>query len=158
MKDDTLEWTDASEEDKQAWSDLSEEEQDKLRVEAEKREKEAKEKELEEQRKATEGVKVYEDSKVKINFLDVDYNGVVFLVENKTNKVLTIQADSVAINGYSTDNIVMSDDVSPQSKGKVIARCSPEEYDAKTLSGQLSVINFKTYDSYDVTFTNINVE
>ena len=146
-------------EEAQPWFDMQEEER---LAEAERVAQEKATREAEEQRKLTEGNTVYEDDKVKINFSKVTRDGVEFLVENKTDVNITIQADSVAINGLSNNDISMSDDVSPQSRGKVLARCSMEEVDTKnikTISGQLRIIDFnKSFNSYDAQFVNVTVE
>lgn len=87
---------------------------------------------------------LYEDEFVKICFDKVGEKGVEFIVENKTDYVLTIQADAIAINGYSTDDIIMSDDVAPQSKGKVIAKCDDfgQGMKVEKISGQLRIVDF----------------
>lgn len=104
-------------------------------------------------------VVVYQDASVVISFKENTSKGVKFLVENKTNKGLTIQADSVAINGFSAGDITMSDDVAPQSKGYVTAKTSEltDVGEPETVSGKLRVIDFDTFDSYDVTFTNVSL-
>lgn len=102
---------------------------------------------------------VYEDEKVKIFFSGITEDGVSFSVENMTDTNITIQATSISINGVSTNDIIMSDDVAPQSKGNVTARCddfSPSTT-VSTISGQLRVISFsRNFSSYDATFSNIN--
>jgi hypothetical protein len=106
-------------------------------------------------------VVVYQDDKVIISFKEVSAEGVKFLMENKTDKELTVQADSVAVNGFSSNDITMSDAVAPQSKGYITARTS-ELADAgapETLSGKLRVIDFTgNWETYDVTFTNVSVK
>lgn len=103
---------------------------------------------------------VYSDSKVKIYYKGVNSNGVVFTVENLTNIVITIQADSVSLNGRSTDRITMSDDVAPHSVGDVVARCSlPSSVGSVNfVGGQLNIIDFNhSFSSYDASFYNIAV-
>ena len=113
------------------------------------------EKQVEEQ---VEPTTVYEDERVKIGFLIATSEGAKFLVENKTSVNITIQADSVSVNGFSSNNITMSDDVSPNSKGYVIAQTG-ELADvglAEKVSGNLRVIDFnESFESYDATFTDI---
>ncbi len=108
-----------------------------------------------------EGIKVFENEKVKISYLNTTSKGMEFMVENKTDVVLTIQADTLAVNGLSiSDYITMSDDVAPKSKGKVLARVKIENYDEtiEKISGQLRVIDFSgNWDSFDATFVNVNV-
>lgn len=103
---------------------------------------------------------VYEDEKVKIYFSGLTEDGVMFSVENMTDTNITIQANSISVNGVSTNDIMMSDDVAPQSTGKVIARCDdfPENTEVATIGGQLRVIDFsESFSSYDATFSNIDV-
>ena len=97
---------------------------------------------------------VYEDSRVIISYIGVDSKGVHFEVKNLTDATVTIQAESVAINKISTDSIIMSDKVAPQSTGEVVAKCSVD-YKSKvgTVSGMLRVIDFdKSFDSYPAIF------
>lgn len=93
--------------------------------------------------------------------MKLETNGVKFLVENKTSTNITIQADSVSINGFSSNKIMMSDDVAPNSKGFVMAQTtelndvgSPEK-----VSGSLRVIDFKdSFKTYDASFTDVVVQ
>lgn len=108
-----------------------------------------------------EPIQVYSDDKVTISFKEVSAEGIKFLVENKTNATITIQADSVAVNGFSSNNIMMSDDISPKSKGYAIAQTNElsEAGEAKNISGGLTVIDFDgSFDSYAVNFNNVSVE
>ncbi|MEI4831567.1 hypothetical protein WAX78_19245 [Bacillus sp. FJAT-53711] len=105
-------------------------------------------------------VVVFDNEQVTISFKSADGNGVKFLVENKTDKSLTIQADSVAINGFSSNDITMSDDIAPKSKGYAVAKTT-ELADAgtpETVSGSLRVIDTKTFDTDHATFTNVSVK
>ena len=100
---------------------------------------------------------IYEDSSITIKFLKVDSKGVHFDVENLTDKNITIQADSVSINGRSYNDIIMSDDIAPCSIGEVVARCSIDNYKSpvKTVGGQLRVFDFESLDSYNVLLDNV---
>ena len=102
---------------------------------------------------------VYEDENVKIYFTGIDNYGVNFNVENLTDKQVMIQADSIAINGISTNSIIMSDDVEPNSTGKVVAKC--DDFYSKTeiekISGVLRVIGIKDL-GYEAVFSDITVE
>ena len=102
---------------------------------------------------------VYEDANVIIKFLKVDSKGVHFDVENLTDKNITIQADSVSINGRSYNDITMSDDIAPHSIGEVLARCSVDDYrePVRTVGGQLRVVDFETWDSYNALIDNVVV-
>lgn len=107
------------------------------------------------------GSPLYEDERVKIYFKEIGERGVEFWVENLTDVNITIQADSVSINGISSNSIVMSDDVAPQSKGKVIAKCEDfgDVSKVQTVGGQLRIIDFDgSFESYKATFINVEVE
>ena len=54
---------------------------------------------------------------------------------------------------------MMSDDVAPKSKGKVVARCSDfsDVKNVRTVGGQLRIIDFASWETYDATFVNIKV-
>lgn len=145
------------------------------KVEAELRLKEANKQlsqaEAEDQRKLTEGTTVFEDSYVKINYLKTGthptytwYDCVTFLIENKTNAVLTFQAECISLDGMDIGNITMSDPISPQSKGYIYAKVSDTSLNRSpsTISGQLRVIDFdkKAFaegwtQSYDADFINV---
>lgn len=110
--------------------------------------------------KPSSSVLVYSDKKVEIYFSEITSRGVVFEVKNLTDINITIQADSVAINGYSTDDITMSDDVAPKSIGRVTAKCDDFDVSEKvyTVSGQLRIIDFRSWDSYDAKFVNVEIK
>jgi hypothetical protein len=106
-------------------------------------------------------VQIYTDSKVTISFKEVTVEGIKLLVENKTNATITIQADSIALNGFSSNDIMMSDDISPKSKGYAIVRTAElsEAGEPETLSGGLTIIDFdESFDSYPVNFTNVKIK
>lgn len=103
-------------------------------------------------------VVVWENEKVTISFKEVSADGVTFLMENKSDKELTVQANSIAVNGFSSNNIVMSDAVAPQSKGYIQAQTSElaDVGSPETASGKLRIIDFSgAWDTIDATFTNI---
>ena len=66
---------------------------------------------------------IYNDENCAIHFYKVEEEknkvNVYFRVNNKTGRTLTFQSDCISINGESTDNIIMSDDVSPNSSGTI---------------------------------------
>lgn len=67
----------------------------------------------------------------------------------------------MSINGISTSDIMMSDDVAPKSKGKVVARCDDFSIDTKVekVGGQLRIVDFSNgLKSYDATFSDVSVE
>lgn len=109
-----------------------------------------------EKKKETEPILLYDDDNVSISFSKVNENGVYFSVENKTKFNITIQADSIAINGKSTNSIIMSDDVAPLSTGEIDARTSdfPDVDSVESISGSLRVIcDDDSVGHYNVTFT-----
>ncbi len=108
---------------------------------------------------AISGKQLYRDNKVVIYYAGMDPSGVHFYVENNTDVVITIQADTVAINGRSTGDITMSDDVSPHSTGDVYARCSISGAGIpKTVSGTLRIVDFShSFRTYNVTFANVSI-
>lgn len=145
------------------------------KIEAESRLKSANETlskaEAESQRKLTEGTTVYEDEYVKINYLNISKESalsnysVAFWVENKTNAVVTIQAECISLDGVDIGYIMMSDPVSPQSKGKVYAEARGiSNFDPSCISGQLRIIDFdkKAFahglsTGYNADFINVNI-
>lgn len=137
----------------------AEKQKEENKKEKERLEKQKKEAEVEERRRLTEGINVFENDKVKINFKKATPSGMEFLVENKTDVEITIQAGSVAVNGLSTDNITMSDHVAPKSKAIVTARCRLNiSGDVQIVSGNLRIVDFSdTYDTEEALFTNIEV-
>ncbi|MGG0487192.1 hypothetical protein ABEY65_27980 [Priestia aryabhattai] len=107
-----------------------------------------------------EPTKVWEGNGVTIYFKEATDEGLKFLVENTNDKSVTIQADSVALNGFSANDIMMSDDISPNSKGYAIAGTS-DLADAGTpekVSGNLTVIDSNTFDTIaNAQFTDVPV-
>lgn len=113
--------------------------------------------------KPDNSVVVYQDDNVKLSFAGIGEDGVEFWLENRTELNLTVQADSVSVNGISASDIVMSDDVAPQSTGKVVAKCDnfSEDMEAENVGGQLRIVDFsKTWNPYyyEVTFANVSVK
>lgn len=108
-----------------------------------------------------DGTMVFENDRVKISFIQVTDKGAEFMVENKTDVVLTTQFDTLAFNGISvSDYISSSDDVSPQSKGKISGRFDTSDYRGKieTISGQLQVFDFQNLGSYNMVVKFVNVK
>ena len=103
---------------------------------------------------------LYEDDKIKIYYSHISDRGVVFLVENMTNATITVQADAVSINKQSTSDITMSDDVAPQSIGKVTAKCEDFKgvLNVETVGGQLRIFDWnKSFSNIEATFVNVDV-
>lgn len=112
---------------------------------------------------------VYEDENVKIQYYEVGsymgrYDSVIFRVTNKRDFQITIQCDSISLDGIQIDgNPTMSDEVAPKSTAKVYAKYHDgvENKSPTKISGNLRVIDFdynnKHFDSYDATFVNIAI-
>lgn len=118
--------------------------------------------EIQEEQKSENSTIVYEDDNVKISFAKISADGVEFWVENLTDLNITIQADSVSVNGISTSDIMMSDDVAPRSTGKVTVGCDDFliNTDVETVSGKLRIIDFsETWNPYyyEVTFSDVSI-
>lgn len=115
--------------------------------------------------KAEEYTSIYEDDNVKIEFYGIETKSydecVAFYVTNKNDFEITIQCSSISLDGIQIDgDPIMSDEVAPQSKAKVYARYdSIENKNPSTVSGVLRIIDFSReyFDSYDVTFINVEV-
>lgn len=105
---------------------------------------------------------LYEDEKVKIYFYKLSESGVHFKVENLTDIALTVQANSVSINGKSTNNIIMSENIAPQSTGEAVAKCDDfaDVKEIETVGGSLHVFDsaYKSNEKFDATFVNVPVE
>lgn len=96
---------------------------------------------------------LYEDSNVSIKFSKVQKSkydsseAELYLdVTNKTGRTIAVQADAVSLNGYTFNDLVMSDDVSANSTGTVTVTI--QNYDSslvnlnsvQTVGGQLRII------------------
>lgn len=117
------------------------------------------------------GVQVYDDKYVTIEFAgctmekpyewsdDFEYHA-NFNVTNKTDVELTFQSDAISFNGVSYKVALGSDEVAPQSTGKITFEMDgavPTSGISKT-SGKISVIDFSyefLKDSYDAKWINV---
>ncbi|MBC8390721.1 MAG: hypothetical protein H8E13_22060 [Actinobacteria bacterium] len=86
------------------------------------------------------------------------------LIDNKLiiepNEWFEPLLENNVVNKISINDISMSDDVAPQSIGKVVAGCRVDyKTPVSTIGGQLSIIDFSRslFDSYDASFVNIVV-
>ncbi|RFU61305.1 hypothetical protein [Peribacillus glennii] len=104
--------------------------------------------------------KVWENEQVIISFKEVSSEGMKFLVENKTDKTILIQGDSVAVNGFSSSDLTMSDPISPKSKGYAVAQTTElaDAGEPTKVSGNLRVIDNDSYDTVNATFTDVPVK
>lgn len=71
-------------------------------------------------------VKLYSDDNIVLSYygmedsvLHEEYKDIIFMVENKTDRALTFYCDTIVINGYSYNDVVMADEVAPNAKGKI---------------------------------------
>ena len=85
-------------------------------------------------------------------------------VQNKTSHTLLIQADTIALNGYSFDDLIMSDPVLSNTIG--IVNVSIDSFDfslvninnISRIGGQLRIINDLSWgDTYKAKFTNVSL-
>ena len=84
-------------------------------------------------------------------------------VSNKTNKTILIQADAISINGYSYSNLIMSDEVLPNTIGTVDVSIRNFDFDIiditqiKSLGGQLRIIDDASWNTYKAKLSNDNI-
>ena len=97
---------------------------------------------------------VFQDDKTVIHFNKVASDGVHFTVDNLTDHEVTIQMESLAIDGVSIMDFTMSDKVAAGSSAEVITDCAiPVNEKVGTVSGRISVVDFDTYsNTYDAMF------
>ena len=117
------------------------------------------------------GVQVYDDENVTIEFAgctaekpyewsDVEYYA-NFNVKNKTDAELTFQSDALSFNGISYGSLFGSDDVAPQSTGKIRFSTTNEALPTSGInktSGTIRVIDFSksVFEmSYDAKWVNV---
>ncbi len=91
--------------------------------------------------------KIYSDKKFTIYFEGLkpesiysSNTDVVFLVENHTKEQITFYADTIVINGFSYNDIIMADEVAQKSKGRIRGTIE-EELDldnVRTISANLT--------------------
>lgn len=109
-----------------------------------------------------EPILIHDDEKLTISYVEANQKGIRFLVQNKLKDVtITIQPYTIAINGLSTNNILMSSGISPNSKGYVNLQTEDfKDMDKReTISGTLNVIDFNnSFEPYEVTFTDISIK
>lgn len=100
---------------------------------------------------------IFTSDEIEISYFDVkeskyedDELEVYFLVNNKTDRALEFQADTVILNGISYNDIVMSDPISPGTKGTICAQVEdmmiiPEAI--ISVGGELEYFDSKTYEN-----------
>ena len=116
-------------------------------------------------------VDVYSDENCLIQFYSVEKTSnkhiAKFRVTNHTDRTLTFQTDCIAFNNESTNNVLMSDEVSPNSNGTInltIRDLDTNYFDLSNLysiSGCFTIIDFNDDEfhdgrqSYRVKYTNV---
>ncbi|MBO4650333.1 MAG: hypothetical protein J5653_03980 [Clostridiales bacterium] len=92
---------------------------------------------------------VYQDDKTVIHFNKVDSDGVHFTVDNLAAYEVTVQCDSLAIDGISILDYIMSDKVSAGTSAEVVTKCELEIIPQQigTVSGQLNIVDFDDYSN-----------
>jgi len=106
---------------------------------------------------------VWQNDTVTISYKELNSEGVKFLIENKSDRSITVQADNVSINGFSvgSSDLMMSEDIAPNSKGYATAYTTSLS-DAGTpekISGSLNIVNTETFDTIaDAQFTDVAIK
>ena len=98
---------------------------------------------------------VYQDDKTVIHFNKVDSDGVHFTVDNLAAYDVTVQCDSLAIDGISILDYIMSDKVAAGTSAEVVTKCELENIPQQigTVSGQLNIVDFDDYhNTYPAVF------
>lgn len=91
--------------------------------------------------------RLYSNNMFDIYYIDTDisdYSGVTvkLLVKNKYSEKLTFQADTITLDGRSYSNILMSDDVAPNSTGVIEADVDDcKNFSPKSIGGNLHYFN-----------------
>ena len=106
---------------------------------------------------------VWQNDTVTISYKELNSEGVKFLIENKSDRSITVQADNVSINGFSvgSSDLMMSEDIAPNSKGYATAYTTSLS-DAGTpekISGSLNIVNTESFDTIaDAQFTDVAIK
>lgn len=103
-------------------------------------------------------VELYSDSDIAVYYSDTekypysdDEAEVHFYVKNKMGKSITIQADTVILDGRSYNNVVCSDPISANSEGMIeLAIEDCKNFNPSTVGADLKYFDTDTYDN-DVT-------
>lgn len=118
------------------------------------------------------GSLLYEDKNVSIRFDKItrekyskyseeERTYIYFNITNKTNQECELYLDSFAVNGTSHNELIGGENVAPQSTGNV--RFYTETEIATTgiekISGKMHIYpSTSSYTSYDITFSNIEIQ
>ena len=113
-----------------------------------------------------DGILIHENEYFTIRFLGCeegrDREYMVFFVENKTDVELTVQANTLAINGENLGFVSGSSSIAAQSRGRARFRTTDEfpTLTPSTITGTLTVWDFSNTlleSSYDVPFVNLEI-
>ncbi|MFK7697758.1 S-layer homology domain-containing protein [Paenibacillus sp. HJGM_3] len=87
---------------------------------------------------------------VKVTFTGMTSEGYpTFTIQNKTGKAVTVQIDNMAINGISSDILLMSETVAPNSTARNVEATTEDFKDirtADTMTGKFLVLDPDTFD------------
>lgn len=111
---------------------------------------------------AIEPEPLYEDDDIRVTFGTATSSSITFVIENKLSEPIIIQGNSISINGYSTDDFIMSSHIAPNSRGEATALT--DEFSGigkpETVGGSLySLIgdDWSTLARKNITFSNVSV-
>lgn len=108
-----------------------------------------------------EPVKLLEDDNIDVYYLRHSMTTVYFRVKNKTSYPLTFQCKSIAFDGESTDDLIMSENIAPNSESVAVLECRGifPTGDVSTLSGQFRYrIENENGDIETPSFSNIEIK
>lgn len=108
-----------------------------------------------------EPVKLLEDDNIEVYYLRHSITTVYFRVKNKTSYPLTFQCKSIAFDGESTDDLIMSENIAPNSESVAVLECRGifPTGDVSTLSGQFRYrIENENGDIETPSFSNIEIK
>lgn len=97
--------------------------------------------------------KLYEDSEIAVYYKSIEksygrYTDVNLMFENKMNKSIKIQADTVILDGITYNNVICSDPISANSKGMIeISVKDCDNTSPSTFGADLKYFDKDTYDN-----------
>lgn len=97
--------------------------------------------------------KLYEDSEIAVYYKSIEkslgrYTNVNLMFENKMNKSIEIQADTVVLDGITYNNVICSDPISANSKGMIeISVIDCDNTSPSTFGADLRYFDKDTYDN-----------
>ena len=102
---------------------------------------------------------LYSDDKVDIIYAGKDGSTFTFKIKNKTDKSFYVYANSLAVDGISSDDVMLSSDIAPQSTGIVKAKCDDFRSvdNPSVLSGDFRFAFNDYMDSFNAEFSNVEL-